>query len=574
MRNPAIRERLCCFRQYLRIGIAAGNVGQDQQLDVARCRERRRLGRSKMSVVARDGRMAFKERCLDHQRIGVANVLGQTIVGFGIAYDDDLLAPLRGPQNVLGIDRSSIRKRDRPPFRQLLPHGSVRHPQGLKAVLTKMTAGPAFEREPETVGVPMTYRKAANREITGVEDRPCRQRSEFERNGRPPLTPKAREHPDDDLERARTSVNSHDVGTLPQSQRRKEAGNPEHVIEMAMRQQEPIEPSEASAAPEQLALRTLAAIDHDAVVAGFHQEAWMVALRRWYAGRGSKKGQIEHDRDDALVDCGRRLPWRKHPGELYLERTIPYPLRLKKPLILFLLLIFVPISASAARYFWLGDGRGNWQTADRSSAGLLPPATSRSGAIIRVFAARTVRWRGIFAVHTWIVVKEKDAASYSRYDYTAWGEPIRTNGFAPDGRWFGAMPEIVVAVDGETAEALIPKIRDVIENYRFRSYGDYSAWPGPNSNTFVQAALDSVPELKAVLPPTAVGKDFPYNGRWIGVTSSGTGIYVSLSGYVGLTVGWVEGFELNFFGAVLGIDVRRPALKLPGLGRFGVAAGL
>ena len=51
--------------------------------------------------------------------------------------------------------------------------------------------------------------------------------------------------------------------------------------------------------------------------------------------------------------------------------------------------------------------------------------------MIRVFAARTVRWRGIFAVHAWIVVKEKANANYSRYDYTAWGEPIRTNGFAP-----------------------------------------------------------------------------------------------------------------------------------------------
>jgi hypothetical protein len=63
----------------------------------------------------------------------------------------------------------------------------------------------------------------------------------------------------------------------------------------------------------------------------------------------------------------------------------------------------------------------------------------RATPLIRVFAARTVRWRSIFAVHTWIVVKEKGATSYSRYDYTAWGEPIRTNGFAPDGRWFGAM---------------------------------------------------------------------------------------------------------------------------------------
>ena len=90
----------------------------------------------------------------------------------------------------------------------------------------------------------------------------------------------------------------------------------------------------------------------------------------------------------------------------------------------------------------------------------------------------------------------------------------------------------------------------------------------------MQAALDAVPELRAVLPPTAIGKDFPYDGRWIGVTPSGTGLYASIAGYVGLTIGWVEGFEVNFFGAVLGFDVRRPALKFPGLGRFGLAAGL
>ena len=190
-----------------------------------------------------------------------------------------------------------------------------------------------------------------------------------------------------------------------------------------------------------------------------------------------------------------------------------------------------------------------------------------------MFAARTVRWRSIFAVHTWIVVKEKGAATYSRYDYTAWGDPVRSNGFAPDGRWFGALPETVVAVDGARAEALIPKIRAVIENYKFRAYGDYSAWPGPNSNTFVQAALDAVPELRAVLPPTAIGKDFPYSGRWAGITASGTGLYASLSGYLGMTIGWVEGVEINFLGAVIGLDIRRPALKLPGIGRLGVAAG-
>ncbi len=241
----------------------------------------------------------------------------------------------------------------------------------------------------------------------------------------------------------------------------------------------------------------------------------------------------------------------------------------KKYVFLFLLLIITPLMFSTANYL-VGDRRGNWQTADRSSAGLLPKAGDHPDALIRVYAARTVRWRGIFAVHTWIVVKEGAGSRYSRIDYTAWGEPIRIDGFAADGRWFGALPETVVSVDGQEAEKLIPKIRSVIENYKFRAYGDYSPWPGPNSNTFVQAVLDAVPELKAVLPPTAIGKDYPYHGEWYGLTPSGTAVFVSLGGYLGLTIGWVEGIELNLFGGVLGLDIRRPALKLPGIGRLGM----
>jgi hypothetical protein len=256
------------------------------------------------------------------------------------------------------------------------------------------------------------------------------------------------------------------------------------------------------------------------------------------------------------------------------SRNRPRLQSLRKLVTLFLLLIFVPIGLSAARYYWADDRRGNWQSADRSSAGLLPSPSGHPGALIRVYAARTVRWRSIFAVHTWIVVKEQGAASYSRYDYTAWGEPIRTNGFAADARWFGAVPESIVAVDGDEASRLIPKIRHVIENYKFRAYGDYSPWPGPNSNTFVQAVLDAVPELHAVLPPTAIGKDYPYEGDWFGLTPSRSGVYVSLGGYLGLTIGWVEGFEINFFGAVLGFDIRRPALKFPGIGRLGMTAGI
>jgi hypothetical protein len=242
---------------------------------------------------------------------------------------------------------------------------------------------------------------------------------------------------------------------------------------------------------------------------------------------------------------------------------------LKKFVLIFLLLFLGPIAVSAADYL-LGDRRENWQTADRSSAGLLPNPADHSDALIRVFAARTVRWRGIFAVHTWIVVKQRGASRFTRYDYTAWGEPVRIDGFAPDGRWFGALPEALVSVDGDKAEQLIPKIRSAVESFEFRAYGDYRPWPGPNSNTFIQAILDAVPELDAVLPPTAIGKDYPYRGNWLGLTPSGSGVFFSLGGYLGLTIGWIEGVELNFFGGVLGLDIRRPALKLPGIGRIGM----
>ena len=117
---------------------------------------------------------------------------------------------------------------------------------------------------------------------------------------------------------------------------------------------------------------------------------------------------------------------------------------------------------------------------------------------------------------------------------------------------------------------MIPLILRAVREYRYARPGDYRAWPGPNSNTFVAAVMASVPRIATNLPPTAIGKDYPYNGRWYGLTPSGTGLRVTLGGYAGLTVGWAEGVEINILGAVWGLDIRRPAVKLPALGRIGV----
>jgi hypothetical protein len=146
----------------------------------------------------------------------------------------------------------------------------------------------------------------------------------------------------------------------------------------------------------------------------------------------------------------------------------------------FLVLITMPVALSAARYWEIAHSE--WWAADRSSAGLLPPARARPDSLVRVYAARTVRWKGIFAIHTWIVLKQ-GAGPYERYDLTAWGEPIRVNGFVPDGRWFGQVPSVIYAADGTQADALIPRMRAAIAEYKYRNLGDYRAWPGPNSNT-------------------------------------------------------------------------------------------
>jgi hypothetical protein len=240
-------------------------------------------------------------------------------------------------------------------------------------------------------------------------------------------------------------------------------------------------------------------------------------------------------------------------------------------LLTFLGLFVTPLALHAA--WWLSHDRAvAWSRADWSSAQLLPPPRARPEAMVHVYAARTGRWKGVFADHCWIVIKEKGAGSYTRYDKVAWGRPVKINNWAPDARWYGHMPRLVGAVEGPAAEALIPRIREAVASYPHGRSGDYSVWPGPNSNSFVAYVLSAVPEAGIALPPTAIGKDWRDGWQPVGLTPSGTGVQLAIAGLFGVTVAWVEGVEVNILGLVAGIDIRRPALKLPGFGRIGMRA--
>ncbi len=238
-------------------------------------------------------------------------------------------------------------------------------------------------------------------------------------------------------------------------------------------------------------------------------------------------------------------------------------------MLLFVVVFLLPLGLHAAWWLSRDDGRG-WSQVSWSSAGLLPSPASKPEAMIHVYAARVGRWRGIFAHHTWIVIKEKGAAAYTRYDVVGWGRPVRTDGWAADARWYGRVPDLVASIEGPAAEALIPKVRSAVADYPFGQPGGYRAWPGPNSNTFVNHVLAAIPEAGVALPPTALGKDFREGGVFAGLTPSRSGVQLAVAGLAGVSVGWIEGVEVNLLGLVAGIDVRRPAVKLPGWGRIGL----
>jgi len=220
------------------------------------------------------------------------------------------------------------------------------------------------------------------------------------------------------------------------------------------------------------------------------------------------------------------------------------------------------------------DSLDNWRQASRASVGLAPdPALTREP-VVQVYAARAVRWRGYFGVHTWIAAKPANAVAFTVYEVTGFavrsgGSAIRISQRPADGRWFGSRPELLADLRGAGVGAMITRIERAVAEYPYQT--SYRIWPGPNSNTFTAFVLRQVPELRADLPAHAIGKDY-LGPRLFARSPSGTGVQVSLFGALGGLIGVEEGLELNVLGLTFGIDPNDLGLKLPLVGRVGFDA--
>lgn len=208
-----------------------------------------------------------------------------------------------------------------------------------------------------------------------------------------------------------------------------------------------------------------------------------------------------------------------------------------------------------------------WHQAPHTPAGLAPPPDEERRAVIQVYAARAFSWRGIVAVHTWLVTKPAGGDAYTRYDVVGWGGGrVAVNRHAPDAQWFGAAPGLLVDLRGAEAEALIPRIEAAVADYPYAR--TYRSWPGPNSNTFVAHIGRSVPELGLDLPANAIGKDYRAWNDPVGAPPSGSGVQVSILGALGLIVSPREGLEINVLGLSAGVDMDPLALRLPAVGAW------
>lgn len=259
-------------------------------------------------------------------------------------------------------------------------------------------------------------------------------------------------------------------------------------------------------------------------------------------------------------------PSSSPPVQKRTTRWTRWPLRF---LVLIALLLLGPIGVLA---FGDLDLDTPWYQTRQESTGQAPDPAVDRGAVVQVYGARIVRWRGAFGIHPWIAVKRAGADRYTTYHIIGWrarrgGDAMVTNEVqAPDMLWYGAYPQLLADHRGAEAEAMIDQIEAAVAAYPWRE--SYRLWPGPNSNTFVAWVARQVPALRLDLPPTAIGKDYLGATTFIDHAPSGTGWQLSLLGLAGVTVARDEGLEMNLLGLGFGVDVDDLALRLPGFGRL------
>jgi hypothetical protein len=170
-------------------------------------------------------------------------------------------------------------------------------------------------------------------------------------------------------------------------------------------------------------------------------------------------------------------------------------------------------------------------------------------------------WYSRWADHMWFDVCS--GGQWWRVEVLGPGSGVRVQqidearAFA-DVRW-GREAHILADVSGGGAETKARAILERAPGYPFD--GEYEAWPGPNSNTFVVWVSREVGGLDFDPYPTAVGRN---HRGWFGLGSNpgGDGFEITTP-LVGVEAGPLHGLDLHFLAWTVGVGLWPPTLRLP-----------
>ncbi len=165
-----------------------------------------------------------------------------------------------------------------------------------------------------------------------------------------------------------------------------------------------------------------------------------------------------------------------------------------------------------------------------------------------------------FATHTYLDYRENEQSPWMRVEvYNPKSGVVNheiTDEEAHSKIRFNERVRILSQSDGKANPHFARDIRVFAEAY---DDSIYRAYPGPNSNTFMEKMIRQVDGINAILDHNAIGKEYGY---YAGKTTGGTGLKLQTP-ILGVSIGLKEGVEISTFGFSTGVSFYPPSIRIP-----------
>ncbi len=243
----------------------------------------------------------------------------------------------------------------------------------------------------------------------------------------------------------------------------------------------------------------------------------------------------------------------------------------KRRLTFALVLAYFPLSLAYLTFSGQLAAR-DWRTASREPAGLAPDPATTPEAVVQVYSARAVSWRGWFGVHSWIAVKPSNASEFTVHEVMGWRLEAHRHGAGgaqPAGRrLLVRQPARVVRRHPRSGRRCHHRAHRSGREGLSLSGQATTCGPAPTPTPSSRSSCAECRSCAWTCRPRPSARTI-LGWRSVGATPSGTGGQANLFGVLGVSAGLEEGLEVNLLGLNFGVDPKSLSIKLPIVGQAG-----